>query len=62
MTIKINQFDQLIVAREGKKLNLSIAQCKEVRKIVLTLLAEHIDDCGAEGVRDVLDLIGRHAQ
>ena len=40
MAVNLNDLAKSITLKEGKKLNLSIAQVKEVLKITLNLLAK----------------------
>ena len=52
MTVNLNSFAKEVTLKEGKKINLSIAQTKEVIKIVLQLLSKMT-------VADLLSLMTR---
>ena len=54
--IDLNKFDIEVARREGKKVQVNIGQIKEVRKIVLNLLAEHSNN----QVLELMEIIRHH--
>ena len=59
MPINQNELAKRIAEREGGKKNLSIAQIKEVQKLIWTILAEDINNLDIMP-SDVLKLIERY--
>lgn len=52
MAVNLNTWSRAVTLKEGKKLNLTIAQVKEVMKIIL-------NDMKAMTIKDITELLAR---